>query len=1095
MARIIYYTDEHDSRIQEITPKNIEGFKEFVYQVVEDNQAEGFPEKYIGKHKISEEVSLKDFFSEEMSPKYKIQMEDTVSEMLVSDWSEQHRKELWDMIETQPQFVEKALHLVRNDSERKYEFLLDELRARTIGDNIKLYNSITQKHIGGIYDLEGKSAPLNHLSEEQYQIISSWYEQSKNENENEKSIDKAYWQKMTRLYFQKLLESGILLNCDNLPTELRQEVNQKAIKAKDEKNNWSNLDSKFMDKDFLKGILRKEGISSSVFIMKKRKAAGLPKYYTSVHEAFMRELEASPKEDSSNKEIGQNKRFQKFLTELMGKDYKIKPNSILFDIYVQTAQQDILSGRAEELSSKAIYLVLAMDKNNEYKGKIPEEVLLKKNIRTESKTEKTTTEAKANKKDLSTVTTENIEDFKSFIFEIFQQNKAKSLPTKIVSPSFDVSENVTLNDFFSKDMTEDQKQAMYDVLTRHISENCTIKQRNELFEMMDVRPEFVAKVLNYAGNRHHSQYQLLIKGLQERPIIENIKLYDVLLKSGYRDFWHFDGRPQPVKHLTPEQKQIISGWKNLNGISHDKENVASAYIRELLETGILLNCDNLPPALRKQVNDYSLSSNWEKYSWKNLDSQFMDKEFLTKLFNKMDIEHPKNITSPTAKTQTEKNAEILPQYYTSVRDALLREVENTPKYDSSNYGREMSLNKKFQSIYQEIKGKLYIAGKNTDSVLFDVYRQTAQKDIIAGRAAELDAEALNAVLAVDKDNYYLRKIPSEVIKKAGINISNNQRDVYGISELDKMSEYNMAMFADNVATSKTLNRAEKDKVSKKLDTKIEDKTIQLTSEKKLFEERKQDINKLEELSEEYRKVYAAQKTIQDLQQSYGKILSHLKEGKANEQEKEIIDSQQGEKLIASVLEGGSEQMAYPKQKGLPLLFGRKEEQQRRQYLNHSIDEFNQSLKNVKANSEELRQYSGSLLSKETLEQASDKEQETKQTKEQMTQQINRKWQHSNIDEYTLRNTENDLQKMQEAKGKILKRKQQIQDLAKENMSVEGEALEDVSHLSGEDKHKVRAANKAKGKDKLAEKENIAKSGKDALSAARTKKLEDIKNQR
>ena len=52
------------------------------------------------------------------------------------------------------------------------------------------------------------------------------------------------------------------------------------------------------------------------------------------------------------------------------------------------------------------------------------------------------------------------------------------------------------------------------------------------------------------------------------------------------------------------------------------------------------------------------------------------------------------------------------------------------------------------------------------------------------------------------------------------------------------------MFADNVATSKTLNRAEKDKVSKKLDTKIEDKTIQLTSEKKLFEERKQDINKL-----------------------------------------------------------------------------------------------------------------------------------------------------------------------------------------------------------------------------------------------------------
>ena len=71
----------------------------------------------------------------------------------------------------------------------------------------------------------------------------------------------------------------------------------------------------------------------------------------------------------------------------------------------------------------------------------------------------------------------------------------------------------------------------------------------------------------------------------------------------------------------------------------------------------------------------------------------------------------------------------------------------------------------------------------------------------------------------------------------------------------------------------------------------------------------------------------------------------------------------------------------------------------------------------------------------------------------------------------------------------------IQELAKENMSIGDEKLEDVSHLKGEEKHKARAANKAKGKDKLAEKENIAKSGKGALSAARTKKLEDLKYQR
>lgn len=400
MERTVYYTDNHDNRIQEITPENIEGFKEFVSQVVEDNQTESWSKKNIGEHKMSEEVSLKGFFSEEMSLEYKTAMEDTVSKMLVSDWSEKHRKELFDMIETQPQFVEKTLHLIRNDSTRKYEFTLDELRARTIGDNIKLYDFITQKHIGGIYALEGKSEPINHLSEEQNQIISNWYEQSKNTNENQKSIEKAYWQKMSKLYFQKLLESGVLLNCDNLPTELRQEVNQIAISSKDEKDDWKNLDTKYMNKNFLKSLLRKEGISSSIFIMKKRKASdGLPKYYTSVHEALMRELEASPKQDSSNKEIGQNKRFRMLLREIMGENYKLKPNSILFDIYMQTAQQDILSGKAEELFPTAIYMVLSMDKNNEYKGKISEEILQKKNIKIDAKTGEITTIIKAKKID------------------------------------------------------------------------------------------------------------------------------------------------------------------------------------------------------------------------------------------------------------------------------------------------------------------------------------------------------------------------------------------------------------------------------------------------------------------------------------------------------------------------------------------------------------------------------------------------------------------------------------------------------------------------------------------------------------------------
>ena len=218
----------------------------------------------------------------------------------------------------------------------------------------------------------------------------------------------------------------------------------------------------------------------------------------------------------------------------------------------------------------------------------------------------------------------------------------------------------------------------------------------------------------------------------------------------------------------------------------------------------------------------------------------------------------------------------------------------------------------------------------------------------------------------------------------------------------------------------------------------------------------------------------------------------MKDGKPNTQEKDIVDMKQVEIVISDVLAGKSVEMAYPEQKSLPLLFGRKEEQQRREQLEGAIHNFNEGLKDVKANSEDLKQYSGSVLNKETLETASLKRKEAGEMARQMFEESYHKWQLQDID---IKSSEYMLKRMKEAKNKILERKQQIQDLAKENMSTDGEKLEDVSHLQGEEKHKARAANKAKGKDKLAEKEKISKEGKESLTAIRAKKLEDIKYNR
>ena len=674
------------------------------------------------------------------------------------------------------------------------------------------------------------------------------------------------------------------------------------------------------------------------------------------------------------------------------------------------------------------------------------------------------------------ITSQNIDDFKNFIAQTAQQNKENPKLTSRIS-GVELSEDVALKDFFSKDMSDEYKKETEITLARALSDKCSPEHRQQLLEMINTNPQFVGRVFSIAGNGYNSSYSYLMDGLRERTISENLKLYDGLLKSDYKDFWHMEGKPQPIKHLTPQQKQIISGWSNLDKHASDKADLASVYMRDLLESGILLNCDNLPEEVRKQVNQYALVSNDKEKGWSNLDSRFMDKEFLKDLLSKKEIYRPQG---------------KMPQYYMNIRDALIRAAEKAPKYDASNYGKELTLSKRMQNVIADIKGSKYNMEGNKDSVMFDAFVTATQKDITAGRAAELDATALKAVLHQDKDNYYVRKIPAEVIQRENLDLSSRQREILGVSQVNKMADYNAASFAEQAATSKTLNRAEKDKVSSALDEMISNKALKLQSDKQKQEEKNQDDSKLRELFIESNKATSALKTIQEMQQLYSRILSSLKDGKPNTQEKDIVNLKQAEKVISDVLAGKSVEMAYPEQKSLPLLFGRKEEQQRRELLNGAIRNFNVGLKDVKSCKEELKQYSGSVLSKETMEKASIKSKNASQIAKQMFEESYHKWKFQDID---IKSSEYVLNRMKEAKGKILHRKQQIQDLAKENMSTDGEKLEDVSHLQGEEKHKARAANKAKGKDKLAEKEKISKEGKESLTSIRAKKLEEIKYNR
>ena len=344
MIKTVFYTDQDNNQINKITPENIEGFKNFVFEVFKHNENTYLTPLAIGEHNISDEVALKDFFSSDMSPKDQRKMEEFLGERLIPNCSEKHRRDLFDIIETHPHLVFITFRNASNYSSRMCAFLTEELKNRTFYDNIKLYNNMLKNYIyiEGCEHLKGIPEPISHLSEDMPEKQTKWMEK-KNITNLEKN------------YIQDLLESGVLLNCDNLPPKLRDKVNQLAIKSENEKTNWQNLDSKFMDNAFLAKLLKNVNISSS-FILKMKPLAKLPKNYTTMHKIIMNEVAKTPKFDASNygKEMPQNKRFCLFIRELMGKDYKIKANSLLFDIFLKTAQSDINNGRVDDLSAEAI---------------------------------------------------------------------------------------------------------------------------------------------------------------------------------------------------------------------------------------------------------------------------------------------------------------------------------------------------------------------------------------------------------------------------------------------------------------------------------------------------------------------------------------------------------------------------------------------------------------------------------------------------------------------------------------------------------------------------------------------------------------------
>ena len=373
----------------------------------------------------------------------------------------------------------------------------------------------------------------------------------------------------------------------------------------------------------------------------------------------------------------------------------------------------------------------------------------------------------------------------------------------------------------------------------------------------------------------------------------------------------------------------------------------------------------------REVISKALMNNEYRYVLKNLEAlktEYLNEEMLTILAQKY-AQAQQYKDTKGAKTQAEKNVNILPKGYHNFKKAVLNLINKQDKYDRSRYGEERGLNERYLEVCKKINVAENIA--RNPKCMAGLYLETARKDIEEGRVARLDKTALSDVLKHD-DGKYLAMLPQE--------FAQNNKDLIE-SSLPKnvkisLAEQNVAgAYNFSIASLGERNRTTKEnkKILKNLETeqkKIEPKIDYLQKDK-------EEIEQLKQTATAKYNIFAAEennaKAIFSLQDGYDSIKRLMKEGKDAEQ---ILSKEAVEKIIAERLEGKNSILQMPQEGSLPIMFGRKEEKERREKLANKITEFNQRMDSVVPYLK--KEYAGEILSPDAYNQALKKTETTKQ---------------------------------------------------------------------------------------------------------------------
>lgn len=576
----------------------------------------------------------------------------------------------------------------------------------------------------------------------------------------------------------------------------------------------------------------------------------------------------------------------------------------------------------------------------------------------------------ANGNEIKEVTAENIEDYKKWL----QTDKNPD-----VSHLFN-SNDVSLADLAVSPYLDDkQTKAAAMMVYRDVARNPEDDRLNEYIDLAKENRQVVAKSWRAMGNSVGGRaFDNVLDMINKRPAAENLAFVLASIEAGISNITYYSGKTDDFSKISGENKKYAEELLNLaapaylkgryDGSDH-KTSISSMCVKSLVQNGSMINLRTSNE--NREVISKALMNNEYRYVLKNLEAlktEYLNEEMLTILARKYAPAQQYKDTKG-AKTQAEKNVNILPKGYQNFKKAVLNLINKQDKYDRTRYGEERGLNERYLEVCKKINVAENIA--RNPKCMAGLYLETARKDIEEGRVARLDKTALSDVLKHD-DGKYLAMLPQEFVQNnkdliesslpKNVKISLAEQNVAGASN------FSIASLGERNRTTK-----ENEKILKNLETeqkKIEPKIDYLQKDK-------EEIEQLKQTATAKYNIFAAEennaKAIFSLQDGYDSIKRLMKEGKDAEQ---ILSKEAVEKVIAERLEGKNSILQMPQEGSLPIMFGRKEEKERREKLANKITEFNQRMDSVVPYLK--KEYAGEILSPDAYNQALKKTETTKQ---------------------------------------------------------------------------------------------------------------------